>query len=357
MAIGGSAALGWDEWFEDVWTAEGCPAPVGRTARVDRGWASVLLAPEQERRLTLEPGADVAVGDWVVVDTENDRAGQVLARRSVLARRAADGSTRSQVLAANVDTIFLVHSLEHPPNARRLERELVLAFESGAQPVVVLNKSDVVDEVEAAVAAVEAVALAVPVHAVSARTGAGLDSLVSRAGGHHTIALLGPSGAGKSTIVNRLARADVQRTAAVREFDQKGRHTTTAGQLVLLEGGGLLVDTPGLRAVALWSEGGVGTGLARAFDDVTALAERCRFADCHHDAEPDCAVREAVEAGRLDPRRLASWRHLTAELDRLAGERAVAERGARRGRPPRVVESDADDVAADDDAAGDDVVD
>lgn len=349
MAVGGSAALGWDDWFEGVWTAEGCPAPVGRAARVDRGWVSVLLAPDQEQRLTLDPGADVAVGDWLVVDIENDRAGQVLARRSVLARRAADGSTRAQVLATNVDTIFLVHSLEHPPNTRRLERELVLAFESGAQPVVVLNKADVVDDVEEAVAAVEAIALAIPVHAVSARTGAGVADLVSQAGGHHTIALLGPSGAGKSTLVNRLAGATLQRTAAVREFDQKGRHTTSAAQLVLLEGGGLLVDTPGLRAVALWSEGGAGSGLARAFEDVTTLAEECRFADCRHDAEPDCAVREAVEAGLLDPRRLASWQHLTVELDRLAGERATAQREARRGRPPRVVESAADDVAGDDD--------
>jgi ribosome biogenesis GTPase len=160
------------------------------------------------------------------------------------------------------------------------------------------------------------------------------------------VALLGPSGAGKSTLVNALIGEDVQRIGAVRAFDQKGRHTTTAARLVPLPDGGFFVDTPGLRAVALWSEGG---GLARAFDDITALSEDCWFADCRHDAEPDCAVRTAVEEGRLDPVRLAAWQHLTAELDRLDAERAEADRAARRGRPPRLVDSDVDDVAGEDD--------
>jgi ribosome biogenesis GTPase len=340
VADGGLARLGWDLWFAAARCEISGEGPVGRVARVDRGWASVLTDPETELRLPIDPGADVAAGDWVVVEAE--RVGAVLPRRSSLARRAAGRATRVHVLAANVDTIFLVHSLSSPPKPRRLERELVLAFESGASPVVVLNKMDLATDPTSDVAAVEEVALAVPVHAVSARTGEGLEKLHASTAGHHTIALLGPSGAGKSTLVNALAGDDVQRTAAVRSFDQKGRHTTTAAQLVLLPDGGLLLDTPGLRAVALWSEGG---GLARAFDDITALAEGCWFADCRHDQEPDCAVRDAVVDGRLDPKRLGSWQHLTAELDRLEEERAVAERAARRGRPPRVVESDADDVA------------
>ena len=266
MTVGGAAALGWDEWHEAEWQAAGRPGPVGRAARVDRGWGSILLAVDDERRCTLEPGTDVAVGDWVVVDTEHDRVSDVLPRRSVLARRAADRAARAQILATNVDVIFLVHALSHAPNSRRLERELVVAFESGASPVVVLNKADVLDdpaELAAAVAEVEETALAVPVVPVSARTGFGVEHLRGHTAGHRTVALVGPSGAGKSTLVNLLSGAsgaDVQRTGVVRAFDQKGRHTTSAAQLVLLDDGGLLVDTPGLRAVAPWSEGGPGTG-------------------------------------------------------------------------------------------------
>jgi ribosome biogenesis GTPase len=252
----------------------------------------------------------------------------------VLARRSADGSATSQVLAANVDTIFLVHSLSQPPKERRLERELVLAFESGASPVVVLNKSDQSDDPARAVTTMAEIALAVPVHAVSARTGDGMEALHAYTAGHRTVALFGPSGAGKSTLVNALVGGEVQRTGAVRSFDQKGRHTTTAAELVPLPDGGFLLDTPGLRAVALWSEGG---GLARAFGDITTLAEGCWFADCRHDAEPDCAVRVAVDEGRLDPTRLLAWQRLTAELDRLAVERAVGARSARRGRPSRAL--------------------
>ena len=341
-----SVELGWDAWFDRERADLGLTGPVGRVAQVDRGWATVLATLDDERRMALEPGADVAVGDWVAIDAEHDRVGDVLPRRSSLARRDAGGRARAHVLAANVDTIFLVHSLAHPPKVRRLERELVLAFESGASPVVVLNKSDLATDLPTAVGLGEEIALAVPVHAVSAKTGAGLEKLHASTAGHHTVALLGPSGAGKSTLVNTLMGEDVQRIGAVRAFDQKGRHTTSAARLVPLPDGGFLVDTPGLRAVALWSEGG---GLDRAFDDVTALADGCWFADCRHDTEPDCAVRTAVEEGRLDPVRLASWQHLTAELDRLATERAETDRAARRGRPPRLVDSDADDVAPEDD--------
>ncbi len=342
MADEGLTRLGWDPWFTSAWDALGCPRPIGRVARVDRGWATLLTGPNEEVRLPLDPGADLAAGDWAALDEEHERVGVVLPRRSALARRSADGSATAHVLAANVDTIFLVHSLSSPPKARRLERELVLAFESGARPVVVLNKADLSHDVARDVAAVEETALAVPVVAVSAKAGTGLEHLHAATAGHRTVALLGPSGAGKSTLVNVLAGDALQRTAEVRDHDQRGRHTTTASQLVLLPDGGLLVDTAGLRAVALWSEGG---GLARAFADVTDLAERCRFADCRHDAEPDCAVLEAVASGRLDAKRLLAWQHLSAELERLADERADADRSARRGRPARVVESSADDVA------------
>jgi ribosome biogenesis GTPase len=345
VAVTDLTSLGWDEQWQGTRAALTADGPVARVARVDRGWVTAFDG-SAALRLSLDPGTEVAVGDWVVVDPESERVAEVLPRRSSLARRSADGAARPQVLAANVDTIFLVHSLSQPPKARRLERELVLAFESGASPVVILNKSDLSADPAEAVVAMEEIALAVPVHAISARVGDGMEKLHAYTAGHHTVALLGPSGAGKSTLVNALAGDEVQRTGAVRSFDQKGRHTTTAAELVALPDGGLLLDTPGLRAVALWTEeGGDGGGLARAFDDITALAEGCWFADCRHDAEPDCAVREAVEAGRLDPKRLLAWQHLTAELDRLAVERAEAGRTARRGRPSRALSPAAEAAA------------
>ena len=345
MVVTDLTGLGWDEQWQGTRAALATEGPVARVARVDRGWVTALDGSGAVR-LSLDPGTEVAVGDWVVVDPGNERVAEVLPRRSSLARRSADGTARPQVLAANVDTIFLVHSLSQPPKARRLERELVLAFESGASPVVILNKSDLSADPAEAVVAMEEIALAVPVHAISARTGDGMEKLHAYTAGHHTVALLGPSGAGKSTLVNALVGDEVQRTGAVRSFDQKGRHTTTAAELVALPDGGLLLDTPGLRAVALWSDGDShGGGLARAFDDITALAEGCWFADCRHDAEPDCTVREAVEAGRLDPKRLLAWQHLTAELDRLAVERAEAGRTARRGRPSRALSPEAEAAA------------
>jgi ribosome biogenesis GTPase len=225
--------------------------------------------------------------------------------------------------------VFLVHGLTLDPNERRLERELVIAFESGASPVVVLTKSDLADDPAPALALVGDVAAGVPVHLVSSLTGEGLDTLEAYLAGHRTIALLGPSGAGKSTLVNALVGQARQRTAEVREFDGKGRHTTTAAELVLLPSGGLLVDTPGMRAVALWSEG---AGLDEAFADITEMAERCRFRDCAHDMEPGCVVLAAVARGDVPAARLRSWRTLHAELDALRAEQAEFERSARRGR-------------------------
>ncbi len=347
MAVTNLTSLGWDEQWEGTRAGLAVDGPVARVARVDRGWVNALDGA-MALRLSLDPGTEVAVGDWVVVDPGSERVAEVLPRRSFLARRSADGSARPQVLAANVDTIFLVHSLSQPPKARRLERELVLAFESGASPVVILNKSDLSADPAEAVVAMEEIALAVPVHAISARTGDGMEKLHAYTAGHHTVALLGPSGAGKSTLVNALVGDEVQRTGAVRSFDQKGRHTTTARRA-----GGLARRWLPARHAGPASRGPVerqqqragGGGLARAFDDITALAEGCWFADCRHDAEPDCAVRESVEAGRLDPKRLLAWQHLTAELDRLAVERAEAGRTARRGRPSRALSPEAEAAA------------
>jgi ribosome biogenesis GTPase len=332
-------ALGWDEHADAGWRAAGSPGRPGRVSRLDRGWSTVLYAPDRAVRVR-NIGADVAVGDWVVPSADGERVELVLPRRSAFTRRASFDKMRaeSHTIAANIDVVFLVHALVAPPNQRRLERELVLGFDSGATPVVVLTKRDLVDDegfVERSVAALADIAFGVDVHVVSGRSGEGIETLAAYAAGNRTIALLGASGVGKSTIVNALARRDAQRVSDVRAGDQRGRHTTTAAELVALpDGDGWLIDTPGLRAVSLWASG---TGIERAFADVFDLADRCRFRDCKHEDEPGCAVQAAVAAGTLDPRRVASMKRLVAEEAALEDEQAERVRVTdRRGyRRPR----------------------
>jgi ribosome biogenesis GTPase / thiamine phosphate phosphatase len=329
---GALARLGWDAELDDERATMDDPSgTLARVARIDRKWCTVWR--EAGDSLRLPAPEDLAVGDWVLLPDAAERITARVPRKSALARRAPDGTASAQVIAANVDWVFLLHSLAAEPNLRRLERELVISFESGAQPVVVLTKADPAADSAPAVAAFEDVTPGIPLISISARTGEGLDALAEFTAGHRTIVLLGPSGAGKSTLVNALAGEEVQRTAAVRAFDGKGRHTTTAAELVLLPNGGLLVDTPGLRGVALWSEG---VGLDEAFADVTSLAEGCRFRDCRHDVEPGCAVQAAIAEGLLPAARLRSWVHLHEELAVLEEEQAELERALRRGRrPPR----------------------
>jgi len=255
-----------------------------------------------------------AVGDWVAVEPAaqggDARILAVLPRRSRFSRRAAGDATEEQVVAANIDTVFLVAGLDGDFNPRRIERYLVVASESGASPVIVLNKADVAEHAEEMAAAVRASAAGVPVHTVSCRVPESLDVLRQYLGHGETGALLGSSGVGKSTIVNRLIGHDLLRTHDVRESDSRGRHTSTARQLVLLPGGGVLIDTPGMRELQLWDTGDV---TSAAFDDVDALAGACRFRDCRHLQEPGCAVRAAVDAGTLSSGRFESYHKLQAE--------------------------------------------
>ena len=310
------ARLGWDAALAAA-AAELAPAGAhpGRVARVDRGWATVLTAAGTER--VQLAGHSVATGDWLLA-----REGSVVAmlpRRSAFVRGdAGEGrARRPQVVAANVDVVFVVQALNNGPNIRRLERELVLAFESGATPVVVLSKADLVDpvELERGVAVARAAAAGVEVVATSAITGVGLDRLRAIAGADRTVALIGASGVGKSRLVNVLVGDSVQAIGDVRENDQRGRHTTTARELVALPDGGWLVDTPGLRSVALWD---ADEGLSRVFSDIETLAAQCRFRNCSHGPEPDCAVRAAIERGELDAARFEHYQRLDRELDENA---------------------------------------
>jgi ribosome biogenesis GTPase len=282
-------------------------------------------------------GVDVAVGDWVVVSGDGERVEAIIDRSSAFVRRAsfAGAVAEAHTIAANIDVVLLLHALTSPPNPRRLERELVLAFDSGATPVIVLTKRDIVDDPEEIRCGVAATALGVPVHVVSSRSGEGLDALRAMGAGDRTIAVLGASGVGKSTLVNAMVGTDVQQTGIVREGDQRGRHTTVASELVALPSGGWLLDTPGLRAVSLWSSG---RGIERAFSDVFDVMDGCRFRDCKHEGEPGCAVQEAIETCRLDPQRLASMKRLVAEELALEEEqRSKLRSNDRRGvrRPTR----------------------
>jgi ribosome biogenesis GTPase len=249
-----------------------------------------------------------AVGDWVGV--EHGIIHRRLDRRSAVSRAAAGRATDEQVLAANVDTIFLVTALPQDVSARRLERYLTMVWDGGATPVVLLNKADLCAD-----AAIEASALRtrlpmVDVVVVSALQDQGLDAVAPYLAAGQTVALLGSSGVGKSTLVNRLLGRDALKVAAISDVDGKGRHTTTSRQLVELAGGALLIDTPGMRELQPWAGE---SAVDAAFDDITGLAAGCRFADCAHLAEPGCAVREAVESGRLDADRLDNYRRLGRE--------------------------------------------
>lgn len=271
-----------------------------------------------------------AVGDWVALRAhEVGRRAvihAVLPRRSKFSRKVAGDETDEQIVAANIDTVFLMMGLDADYSLRRLERYLATAHEGGASPVVVLNKADVCDDVDARLAEATTAAGGAPVVAVSTKHDADLAAIAAYVAPGRTIALLGSSGVGKSTLVNRLAGRDIQRTREVRASDQAGRHTTTHRQLIILSGGGLLVDTPGLRELQLWDSG---EGLGAAFDDIEALASGCRFRDCRHDTEPGCAVKAAVADGRLDARRHQSYLDLRREQAALAGrqdERALLEK-------------------------------
>ena len=311
---------GWDEGRQFELDELGGPGEPARVVTQERDrWTLRTARGEVPARLasTSLHGLTPVVGDWVVAvlgPAPSDPLSIValLPRRTAFARRSAGTGSREQVLAANVDRVWLVHGLDTPPNLRRLERYLAVAWESGASPAVILTKADLVEDPSAALEQVGAIAMGVPVQAVSAHEPADVERVRSLVPAARTVALLGPSGAGKSTLVNALAGDGVAATGAVREGDRKGRHTTTRRQLFRVPGGGLVIDTPWLRELRV---GELDQGLERAYADIHELARHCRFADCGHEVEPGCAVRAAVEAGELPAERLESYRKLQAEAE------------------------------------------
>jgi len=288
-----------------------------RVARVDRGLLTVLTATGERRvhpaaALHDDAGlASPAVGDWVAL--RGELAVAVLPRRSAFTRNVAGRTSAAQVIAANLDTVLVVDALAGAARLRRIERYLAVAWGSGAVPVVVLTKADLCDDVPAAVAAVAEDALGVDVLAVSSVTGEGLDGVRAVVGPGRTAAMVGPSGVGKSSLANALAGRTVAAAREVRAGDGRGRHTTTARELHLLPGGGLLVDTPGMRELALYDDA---DGVDIAYADVAELATHCRFRDCGHRTEPGCAVAAAIDDGTLDPARFVAWRKLQREVQR-----------------------------------------
>ena len=325
--------LGWDDgWSSALEQLDEDNLVPARVAAQHRG-AYVAWTAEGELRARAagrlfyehEIGEPVpAVGDWVALRETTITA--ILPRRSAFIRKRAGFGSDEQVLAANVDTAFLLAGLDDDFSLRRLERYVTTAWDSGAEPVIVLTKSDLCDDVGDALLQVETVAIGVSTIPISNVTGIGLDEVETRLRPGRTAVLLGSSGVGKSTLLNRLAGSELMRTRSV-AADGTGRHTTTHRELVQLPGGALMIDTPGLRELQFW-EGDVGA----AFEDIEALALECRFNDCAHASEPGCAVQAAVDDGTLSLDRLRSWRKLQRELEAIAARTDRRLRAARKKR-------------------------
>jgi ribosome biogenesis GTPase len=328
--------LGWNQFFEkQLETINKEDYNVGRVVlehkhlyRVYSEYGELLADVSGKLRFeALERQDFPAVGDWVLlsVRTEEKKATihAVLPRKSKFSRKIAGLTTEEQIVASNVDTVFLVNALNQDFNVRRIERYLVMAWESGANPVIILSKADLCDDVEQKISEVESVALGVPIHVISAAKNEGLDELHSYLQEGQTVALLGSSGAGKSTLVNHLYGEEIQQVKEIRQGDDRGQHTTTYRELIILPQGGLVIDTPGMRELQLWDSE---ESLQSSFRDVEALASQCHFNNCQHKTEPGCAVKQALEAGQLDAGRYQNYKKLQRELAYLAAKENQKER-------------------------------
>jgi len=314
--------LGWDDGWEASFADHRAAGLVPARVAIQHRGAYDLIAEAGETRASattrLFKSDDLpAVGDWVGLDPATNLVEAVLERRTLISRKEVLHAAREQVLAANIDVAFLVQALPLDFNVRRLERYLAMAWESGAQPIVLLTKTDLVDDITPYLEEVETITLgSCPALAVSAKTGAGLDQLRPWLEPNRTAVLLGSSGVGKSTIVNALAGAELLATKEVREDDHRGRHTTSHRELIVLEAGGVILDTPGIRELQLWD-----ADLEQTFADVDEIAANCRFSDCNHDQEPGCAIRAALDDGSLAAERWQSYVKLQRELFAIEARR------------------------------------
>ena len=333
--------FGWSAHFEDAFRLLG-----------EDGWEPARVIEEQRGRLRIVTAADTCwsrlagrfrheaatqlelptVGDWVLVTRgphEDAEASvhQLLPRRSGLVRRAARRAVEAQVVAANIDTVLLVMSLNRDFSPRRIERYIAMIGDSGASGVILLNKVDLCRDLQAALQEVAPTATGVPVHAISALTGQGLEVLPQYLAPGRTVAVIGSSGVGKSTVINRILGEERQLVRGIRESDDRGCHTTTSRHLLEVPTGGLLIDTPGMRELGLWESA---DGLDHAFQEIGDLQAACRFRDCRHEQEPGCAVRSAMEQGTLDPARYESYCKLQREQAYVASKQDQKARVANK---------------------------
>jgi ribosome biogenesis GTPase len=330
--------LGWDSFFEahfEEYKEKGFrPARVAlehkNSLRLYSEFGEIAAEISGKLRYEATSREDLpAVGDWVAINyLESEKkatVGAVLQRKSKFVRKAAGDMTGLQILASNIETVFLVSGLDREFNLRRLERYLALAWDSGGAPVIILNKTDLCDDLDSKITSVEKIAPEVPILPLSAKQSKDLSPLTEYLGASETAVLLGSSGVGKSTIINRLIGEQVQSVQEVREDDSRGRHTTTQRELFILDNGGLIIDTPGLRELQLWDSS---EGVQETFDEIEELAQFCHFRDCRHVNEPNCEVRKAVQEGELSRERYESYLKLQKELaylDRLQDQREALE--------------------------------
>nr|WP_237175921.1 ribosome small subunit-dependent GTPase A [Paenibacillus xylanexedens] len=344
---------GWSAKWQELWQETGMEEQERKPARIiaDHGHLQRLITEEGEcwgrisgrmRHDSLETSLVPAVGDWVAITGQSGEEAiihNLVPRRSRVSRQAAGPVTKEQLIAANVDTLLIVAALNHDFNLRRLERYVMMAWNGGVRPVIVLSKSDLCNNVEEQIRSVEGIAPGVEVLAISAVEGQGKSLLERYLQPGLTVALTGSSGSGKSTLVNWMMGEDVQLTQSVREGDSRGRHTTTHREMFVLPQGAVLIDTPGMRELNLWDEGN--DGLSHAFGEIEELAATCRFLDCSHTLEAGCAVKEAIQDGSLDEKRLNNYLKMQKELqyqqrkEEMASRRRTASSKPANSRKPK----------------------